>query len=74
MSTKSRDYVRNKGASERLAERIENMWHAKGYTQVKVWVETTQNVSQHGTRLPPIHSIRSNIKFNVASIEKGLIE
>lgn len=65
MSVSKKDYLKNKFAAEGLADVIRDWWHSRGYTDVKVWVETEQSVSDFGTKLPPTYSIRSNIAFKV---------
>ncbi len=68
------DYIRNRFASEEMADKIREFYHRKGYTKVKVWVEEDRPTTSFGTKLPSVYSVRSNIQFNVASIPKGMIE
>lgn len=64
------DYVSSFVDSKILAGRIQAYWHNKGYTQVKVWVETElTNIEERKES----YSIRSNIKFNCSTIERDLL-
>jgi hypothetical protein len=55
-----KDYVRNKFATLELRDQIEQYWHKKGYTWVKVWVEDFKREGQ-----PTEFYIRSNIVYKV---------
>lgn len=74
MSRNKRDYIKNKFASEELADQIRDWWHKRGYTQVRVWVEEDRPITSLGTRLPANYSVRSNIKMVVDNIENGMVE
>jgi len=68
------DYIKNRYASQDLANKIRNWWHNKGYTSVQVWVEEENPITDFGTKLPPSYSVRSNINFTVDSISKRMVE
>jgi len=73
MSISPKDYIKNKYAAEELVETVRDWWHRRGFTQVKVWVETEQAKSEYGTKLPPTYSVRSNITFSVDTIKSPMI-
>jgi hypothetical protein len=74
VSRNKKDYIRNKFASEELADQLRDWWHRRGYTKVRVWVEEDRPISDFGTRLPANYVIRSNIVMNVDSIPNGMVE
>ncbi len=74
MSLNKKDYIRNRFASEELAEKIRDYWHRRGFVGVKVWVEEDRPITDFGTRLPSNYVVRSNIVFNVDNIQNGMVE
>lgn len=63
MTISKKDYLKNKFAAEELVDTIRDWWHRRGFTGVRVWIETDQSISEFGTKLPPTYSVRSNISF-----------
>lgn len=70
----SKDYIKNKNNAEQMAETIMDWYHSRGFTGVKIWVETEAVKSPYGSNLPPNHYIRGNVCYDVASIPNGMIE
>lgn len=66
-----KDYLKNKPASIELAKRLQDFYHKKGYSFIKVWVE---DFPSETPETPEYYSIRSNIKFNVANIETTVLK
>lgn len=54
------DYLKSKAHSMSLAKRVEEVWHRKGYKQVKAWVETISQANGE-----KYFVVRSNISFTV---------
>lgn len=63
------DYLTSYIDSKILASRIQGYWHNKGYTKVRVWVESEQDLNSDRK----FHNIRSNIAFNVKDAEVGRV-
>lgn len=51
----NRDWIGDKYSASVLARRIENFWHKKGFSLVKVWVEPFHS---NGLKM---YAVRSNI-------------
>ena len=68
------DYIRDKRASENLATKIQNWWHSRGYTQVRVWVEEAVATTDYGTKLPSNFYVRSNIQMNCVGDDLTMID
>jgi predicted rRNA methylase YqxC with S4 and FtsJ domains len=67
-----KDYIRDKEASKELAEKIQNWYHKRGYKSVRVWVEHEKIFNVNGVITN--FYVRSNLKFDVASIPNGVLE
>jgi hypothetical protein len=68
------DPTKNKFAAENLADTLRNWWHSRGHTEVKVWVEANEPISQFGTKLPVNYEIKTNIIQDVSKAHLGMIE
>jgi len=64
---KQRDYVGDREAAGELAKRLQEYYHKRGYTEIRVWVEP-----ELSSRNRKLWGIRSNIVFNVNKIAQNL--
>jgi hypothetical protein len=59
-----RNYCEDYNAAKDLAIKIQNYWHKKGFSKVRVWLEPIDLAN--GSKR---YDIRGNIEFNCASIK-----
>lgn len=65
----TKDYIKNRAATEELVTKIKNWYHRRGIYNFRIWVEK-QYTKTNGTE----YFVRSNLKFNVDNIKRGLLE
>lgn len=59
----SEDYLNDKGAARRLAQRINDYWYRNGKPWVRAFVVTESHGHQDGEVPHEIHTVRSNLGF-----------